>query len=193
VSADLQGGGSGSFGPGDTLLPPVVKPGTHTPTFLQQIYQCLSVAALAMASYFVISHFLLQSVQVVGQSMAPTLQDSQHYLLNRWLYLLRAPKRSDIVVIRDPIDNSYAVKRIIGTAGDSVYIKGGQVYVNGVKLTEPYLTKGMPTFTYSRSTEQLIKCGQDQYFVLGDNRGNSTDSRTYGVVQRDKILGVIVR
>ena len=146
-----------------------------------------------MASYFVISHFLLQSVQVVGESMVPTLQDSQHYLLNRWLYLLRAPKRLDIVVIRDPLDNSYAVKRVIGLAGDSVFLTGGSVYINGVKLDEPYLSKGMPTFTYSRRAEQLVKCGHDQYFVLGDNRSNSVDSRTYGVVPREKILGAIVR
>jgi signal peptidase I len=146
-----------------------------------------------MASYLVISHFVLQSVQVVGESMVPTLQDSQHYLLNRWLYLLRPPKRSDIVVIRDPIDNSYAVKRIIGQAGDSIYLRGGSVYVNGVKLEEPYLSRGMPTFSLTRLPEQLVKCGQDQYFVLGDNRSNSVDSRTYGVVSRQKILGVIVR
>ena len=169
------------------------KPGTHTPSFLQQTYQYLSVAALAMASYFIISHFVLQSVQVVGESMVPTLHDSQHYLLNRWVYLLRAPKRQDIVVIRDPIDNGYAVKRIIATGGDSVYLNGGNVYVNGKKIEEPYLASGTPTFGYSKRTERIIKCGEDQYFVLGDNRRNSTDSRTYGPVPRQSILGLIVR
>jgi signal peptidase I len=192
VSTEMPTSGTGPI-TGDALLPTVAKPGTHTPSFLQQIYQLFSVAALAMASYFVISHFVLQSVQVVGESMLPTLKDSQHYLLNRWVYLLRAPKRSDIVVIRDPLDNGYAVKRIIGTAGDFIYLKGGTIYVNGKKLNEPYLATGTPTFTYSRRGEQLVKCGEDQYFVLGDNRKNSTDSRTYGLVPRQRILGMIVR
>jgi signal peptidase I len=193
VSAEIPTTGSAAIGAGDTLLPPVGKPGAHTPSFLQQIYQCVSIAALAMASYFVISHFVLQSVQVVGESMYPTLQDSQHYLLNRWVYLVRAPQRTDVVVIRDPLDNTFAVKRIIGMAGDSIYLKGGQIYVNGQKLEEPYLSPGTPTYTYSKLSEQLVKCGKDQYFVLGDNRKNSTDSRTYGLVPRQRILGLIVR
>ena len=81
-------------------------------------FQCLVVAVLAAASYFVISHFLLQSVKVVGRSMVPTLCDSQHYLLNRWVYYVRAPQRSDVVVLRDPSDNGFSVKRIIATPGD---------------------------------------------------------------------------
>src|SRR6266496_4442444 len=102
MSAELPGG-SGPISAGDALLPPVGKPGTHTPSFVQQIYQCVSVAALAMASYFVISHFVLQSVQVVGESMVPTLEDSRHYLLNRWVYLVRSPKRTYGVIPRERI------------------------------------------------------------------------------------------
>src|SRR6266436_5877006 len=169
------------------------KPTRNPPSFLQQIYQFLSISALALASYFVISHFVLQSVQVVGESMVPTLQDSEHYLLNRWIYVVRTPRRSDVVVIRDPLDNSYAVKRIIGAAGDLVYLRGGNVYVNGRILVEPYLSRGTPTYTYSGVKEQLIKCGNNEYFVLGDNRKNSTDSRTYGLVSRDRILGMLMR
>ena len=183
----------GSIMSSEPLLPQMAKHGTHTPSFLKQLYQCASVAALAMASYFVISHFVLQSVTVVGVSMAPTLQDSQRYLLNRWLYLFRAPQRNDIVVIRDPLDNGFSVKRIIGTTGDSIDLKGGHVYINGRKLDEPYLAPGTPTFTYLAANEQIIQCGKDQYFVMGDNRKNSTDSRTYGLVPRQRILGLITR
>ena len=178
---------------GDQLLPGVAKQAAHTPSFFQQIYQCLSVAGLAMASYFVISHFILQTVQVVGVSMVPTLQDSQRYLLNRWIYLFRAPHRNDVVVLRDPIDKGFAVKRVIGMAGDRVLFRDGNVYVNGQKLAEPYLIPGMSTFPSSEKKEDSFVVGKDQYFVLGDNRRNSADSRAYGAVSRQSILGLIVR
>ena len=151
------------------------------------------MAALAVASYLVISHFLLQSVKVVGRSMVPTLYDSQHYLLNRWIYHLRTPQHSDIVVLRDPTDNGFSVKRIIATPGDSIYLKDGNVYLNGCRLTESYLAPRTPTFTDSRFRDQLILCGKDQYFLLGDNRLNSIDSRAYGPVPRRNILGPLVR
>jgi signal peptidase I len=161
-------------------------------SLLTQSGQCLALVAMAVASYFVISHFLLQSVKVVGRSMVPTLHDSQHYLLNRWVYYLRSPRQSDIVVLRDPNDNGYSVKRVIAAPGDSIYLKEGCVYVNGHKLNETYLAPGTPTFTDSKCHDQLILCGKDQFFVLGDNRLNSVDSRVYGPVPRQNILGPIV-
>ena len=147
---------------------------------------------MAVISYLVISHFFLQSVKVVGRSMVPTLYDSQHYLLNRWVYYVRPPQHSDIVVLRDPSDNGYSVKRVIAAPGDSIYLKNGEVYVNGCKLKETYLCPGTPTYTDSRYHDQLILCGKDQFFVLGDNRTNSIDSRNYGLVPRQNILGPIV-
>ena len=145
-----------------------------------------------MVSYFVISHFFIESVTVVGQSMVPTLRDSQRYLLNRWIYYVHAPQQADIVVLRDPSDNGYSVKRVIGTPGDSIWLKDGNVYVNGSKLKETYLAPGTRTFTDSKCRDQLILCGKGQFFVLGDNRVNSIDSRTYGPVPRTNILGSIV-
>ena len=184
---------SGMDATGGQLLSCERRKQPRTPNFLQQIYQCICVAALALGSYFIISHFVLQSVQVVGVSMAPTLHDSQQYLLNRWVYYFRAPRRSDVVVLRDPIDQGFAVKRVIGTSGDCVCLKDGKVYVNGCKLDEPYLVSGMPTFPYMSDKEKPITLGKDEYFVLGDNRKNSADSRTYGPVPRRSILGLIVR
>ena len=175
------------------LLQPAGKQAAHTPPFLHQIYQCLSVATLAMGSYFLISHFVFQTVRVVGVSMVPTLYDSQKYVLNRWVYYFRGPSHNEVVVLRDPIDNGFAVKRVIGTSGDRILLKDGKVFVNGQKLDEPYLAPGMPTFPYVEHSECALTLGKDEYFVLGDNRKNSADSRTYGPVRRRSILGLIVR
>jgi len=159
---------------------------------VRQAKQCLALVVLAACSYFIISEFLLQSVKVVGRSMVPTLYDSQQYLLNRWVYYFHSPRHSDIVVIRDPVDKGFSVKRVVATPGESVYLKDGSVYVNGCKLQEPYLVPGTPTFSDPNCRDQLILCGKDQFFLLGDNRQNSVDSRTYGPVPRKNILGPIV-
>jgi signal peptidase I len=174
------------------LFPLARKARSPFQSILRQTWQFLVVGGLAVASYFVISHFFLQSVKIVGRSMVPTLCDSQHYLLNRWIYYVRSPRQSDIVVLRDPSDNGYSVKRVIAAPGDSIYLKDGNVYLNGSKLKETYLAPGTPTFTDSKYRDQLILCGKGQFFVLGDNRLNSIDSRAYGPVPRTNILGPIV-
>jgi signal peptidase I len=175
------------------ILASAAKSPSRQRSLLQQSGQAATLLACALASYFLISHFLVQSVRVVGVSMVPTLQDSQFYLLNRWILHVRRPHRSEIVVLRDPLDGGFAVKRVIAVAGDSVYLSGGAIYVNGEKLVEPYLPDGTLTFCNPRLKEQLIKCELGQYFVLGDNRANSLDSRVYGPVSRRDILGLLIR
>lgn len=169
------------------------KPAARTRSVLQQFSQGFVLLACAVASYLLISHYLVQSVRVVGRSMVPTLQNSQFCLLNRWVLHFRPPHRSEIVVLRDPLDGGFAVKRVVAVAGDSVYLSGGHIYVNGEKLDEPYLSPGTPTFTSSHHRDELFRCRAGQYFVLGDNRGNSLDSRVYGPVSRSDILGLIIR
>jgi len=175
------------------LTRPVAAPNRRRLGWLRQIVQCVVMAGLAFLSYLIISHFFFQSVRVVGRSMIPTLRDSQQYLLNRWIYHVRAPQRLDVVVIRDPADNGFSVKRIIAVSGDSIYFKEGAVYLNGRKLNEPYLPPMTPTYSYGAGPEKFIICGKDQYYLLGDNRMNSADSRSYGPVSRNRILGLIVR
>jgi signal peptidase I len=172
---------------------PVMKGRKRGISIPQQALQIVTFVMMGVASYFLISHFLLQTVKVIGRSMAPTLSDSEHCLLNRWVYHLHAPRRSDIVVLRDPSDSGFSVKRVIAAPGDSIYLKDGDVYLNGRKLNEPYLAPHMPTLANSRFKDQLILCGKDQYFVLGDNRLNSVDSRAYGPVPRRNILGPLIQ
>jgi signal peptidase I len=158
---------------------------------IRQVYRCLAAAAVAVTSYWVISRFVVQSVEVVGQSMVPTLRDSGRYLLNRWVYYLRPPRRADIVVLRDPANGRMAVKRIIGVPGDWVYLRDGRVRLNGQELEEPYLPPSTPTFPEGNLPKQWLRCANNEYIVLGDNRRNSTDSRSYGPVARRDLLGRI--
>ena len=158
---------------------------------LKNILFAALIAGLSYGSFQFITSYVMQSVHVVGQSMLPTLHDNENYVLNRWVYRVRDPKPSEIVVLRDPEDNSYAIKRIVAKQGDTVVVKKGHLFVNGKELQEPYLSEGTPTFARPLYDEQMWICGENQYFVLGDNRNNSADSRIYGAVPRQNILGMV--
>ncbi|HVU99942.1 MAG TPA: signal peptidase I [Verrucomicrobiae bacterium] len=179
--------------PNAPQAPALLKRRSLLPSFLKQLLQCLLVVVLAAGSYYLISRYLVTSVRVVGSSMVPTLHNSDYYLLNRWIYHFREPKRGDVVVLRDISGNCFAVKRIVAVGGDALYMKDGQVYLNGKKLNEPYLAPGTFTFPMGSGRNQLIMCGKDHFFVMGDNRMNSADSRVYGAIPREDILGMVVR
>jgi signal peptidase I len=149
------------------------------------------ILALSVLSYFLISRFIIQSVQVAGDSMYPTLINSGHYWLDRCSYLVGKPRQDDIVAVRDPQDNTLLVKRIIALPGQSVCLKDGKVYVDGRLLHEPYLSPGTPTYAYDKNGNEIISYG-DKYYVMGDNRNISLDSRVFGAVSRQNILGKVV-
>jgi signal peptidase I len=145
---------------------------------------------LSIGSYLFTARFVLVSVQVVGISMMPTLQDGDKRILNRWPLCYRHPRPGDLVVIKDPEQHDFAVKRVIGGPRDIVLVKDGAVYVNGKKLAEPYLSPN--SHTYCRgSANKVFPLGRSEYFVLGDNRENSEDSRSYGAIPRSEIMGLI--
>ncbi len=171
----------------------MARRGRRLPAWIRLSLQGLLLASLCFGSYLLISSFFLKSVQVVGVSMRPTLRDSERLLLNRWLFYTRSPRQGDIVVLRDPADHGYSVKRIVGVPGDEMFLSRGDVELNGHKLSEPYLPGNALTYPNPKLREQRIVCGKDQFIVLGDNRMNSVDSRHYGPVPRKEILGLIVR
>lgn len=160
-------------------------------SFLHQCSKFAGVVGLSVLSYLLVSRFVIQSVQVVGDSMSPTLINSGHYWLDRFSYVVGQPKQDDIVAVRDPQDNMLLVKRIIAVPGQTVCLQNGRVYVDGKLLPEPYLSPGTSTYAYDRNGNEFISFG-DKYFVLGDNRNISLDSRVFGAVPRDDILGKVV-
>jgi signal peptidase I len=159
---------------------------------IQQLGQCALILIITVGAYFFITRNIVQAVKVSGVSMVPTLAERQEYLLERWAFHSHEPQRLDVVVITDPGDHGLSVKRIIGLPGEMVHIKHGKVTVNFKELKESYLLPGTLTFTYSQAKEQLIACGPNHYFVMGDNRPMSIDSRAYGPVPRQNILGLVM-
>ena len=149
------------------------------------------VIVLAVILYFGIS-FAVQAVHVEGLSMWATLDDNDYLIANKIDYRLHAPLRGDIIILRPPTDNSKDfIKRVIGLPGERVLIRSGVVYINGRKLDESsylpeawiYLTDWPP----GNPNGQVM--APNQYFVMGDNRNRSQDSRIFGPITRDRIDG----
>jgi signal peptidase I len=160
--------------------------------FLWQCWIVVVLISLGTVSYTLITHFVFQSVQVDGESMVPTLENSGSYWLNRFAYIKSMPRQSDIVALKDPQDEVLVVKRIIALPGQSVYLDHGKVFVDSQPLDEPYLPDKTRTFAYEKNESEFFVMGKDEFFVMGDNRGNSTDSRVFGPVPRRNILGKVM-
>lgn len=145
------------------------------------------IISLAISAFIII--FLYQPVKVEGTSMLPGLDDQERIFINKFVYRLEPIERGDIVVFRYPRDLSKSyIKRVIGMAGDHVRIDNGAVYVNGRRIMEPYV----PILYADLRSYPEIVVPQHSYFLLGDHRTMSDDSRDFGPVSEEFIYGKAV-
>jgi signal peptidase I len=143
--------------------------------------------SLAISAFIII--FLYQPVKVEGTSMMPSLDDQERIFVNKYVYRLEPIQRGDIIVFRYPRDPSKSfIKRVIGLAGDRIRIEGGEVFVNGQRLEEDYVPAA---YSDQRSYSETV-VPPHSYFVLGDHRTMSNDSRDFGPVDVGFIYGKAV-
>ena len=145
--------------------------------------------AFAMALALIIIVFLYQPVKVEGTSMAPLLSDQERIFINKYVYRFEPIHRGDVVVFWYPLDRTKSfIKRVVGLPGEKLEIRDGELYVNGKQIRESYV----PSSYFDDSSYGPIKIPPDQYFVMGDHRDSSNDSRIFGPVPRKYIYGEAV-
>ncbi|MCX7847518.1 MAG: signal peptidase I [bacterium] len=141
--------------------------------------------------YVLFSRHVISAGIVRGDSMVPTLIPGGRYFINHYIYHLREPRRGDLVVFVHPLFKDLTVKRVIGVPGDVVEQRGGRFYVNGVLLEEPYVSAGTREGEVSGGYCRW-QVPAHRYFLMGDNRAVSTDSRVFGTVAREDIKGLVM-
>lgn len=172
-----------------TALDPVADPeepkrwrNIDLKAWVRDLVLSLSIAALIVV-------FLCQPVRVEGTSMLPQLVDKQRIFVNKFVYRIDSVARRDVIVFRFPADPSRSyIKRVVGLPGDTVEIQRGAVFVNGKAITEPYV----PEAYRDRASHSSVTVPESAYYVLGDHRNTSNDSRTWGTVDEAFITGKAV-
>lgn len=148
----------------------------------------LYIAVIVAITYLTIT-FIGQRTRVSGQSMEATLHDGDNLIVDKISYRFRDPERFEIIVFPyQHKENTYYIKRIIGLPGETVQVIDGYVYINGEKLDEDY---GLEVMESAGIAAEPIELGSDEYFVLGDNRNHSSDSRdpSVGILHRKDLIG----
>jgi signal peptidase I len=156
-------------------LLPTTEPGAGQPqsnTSSSTLFREIVETLLLTAVIFVLVNTVTGRFRIDGSSMEPNLHDGEYVIVNRVVYHLHAPERGDIIVFRRDAGGKEYIKRVIGLPGDVVQVQAGHVMVNGVPLDEPYLSQP-PAYTM-----EPRQVAPNEYFVLGDNRNNSSDSHS---------------
>lgn len=156
---------------------------------IKEIISWIKLVITAFIIAFILKTFIFQIAYVKGPSMEPTLHEGEILIVSKLSYRIGEPKRSDIVVLNDNLEHKDLIKRVIGLPGERINIKDGLVYIDGNILVEEYIQ--VPT--YENEFEESI-VPDSKYFVLGDNRLESRDSRSssLGFIDRKNIMGKAV-
>ena len=155
-------------------------------TWKKEMVEWLKTIIFALLIAFLVRNYLFQPYKVQMGSMQPTLHNNDLIMVNKITYRIKKPNRGDIVVFNPPgnTSNIHYIKRIVGLPGESVQVKEGKVFINQTELIEPYLSQiDTPGFVGP------VVLGVDEFFVLGDHRNNSMDSRDFGAITKDHIHG----
>ncbi len=157
----------------------------HKGGALRTVIEILVIVAAAFVIAMLVQAFLVKPFTIHQVSMEPTLDEGDRILINRMSYHFRDPKNGDVIVFHSPVtEGEDLVKRVIGVGGDRIVIADGKLYVNGILQNEPYLLEqdwGMENVD--------LTVPEGQLFVMGDNRNNSGDSRFFGPISEDLVLG----
>ena len=161
--------------------------------FLASILEIVEITAVAFAAVFLIRTYLVQPFLVSGSSMVPNFSDGDYLLIDELTYHFRAPERGEVVVFKYPKNESvYFIKRVIGLPGEKVVIKENQITIfnqsnkNGFALDEKYLPGNLGSFGNAE-----FDVPSDSYFVMGDNRAYSFDSRSWGMLPKTDVVGLV--
>ncbi|MEX2054493.1 MAG: signal peptidase I [Candidatus Colwellbacteria bacterium] len=155
--------------------------------FLLPLLEVLEVVIVAAVSIYLIYAFIAQPFKVDGKSMEPNFSTGDYLIVDEITYRFRDPARGEVVVLNNPTnDSEFFIKRIIGLPGEEVIVSDNKVFVGGKQLSEEYLSNG----TRMADTPPF-QLGADEYFVMGDNRPSSFDSRNWGPLGRHQIVGVV--
>ena len=159
------------------------------PNVMRELLGMLVYVCIVLAITFLIITFVGQRTHVSGESMENTLDDGDQLIVDKLTYRFHDPERFDIIVFPFRYkDNTYYIKRIIGLPGETVQIADGEIYINGEVLEESY---GREVMQDAGLAAEPITLGDDEYFVLGDNRNYSSDSRdpSVALIHRKEIIG----